>query len=321
LLITVACILLLVLAGCSTTPESVGTENTGAQEADGKLTEEKKNQTSDTGNGRSEDTVRYPPGTDEQQITNVSMLYQQHYRVLLGSDYEARFEFTGDYYLRDAGQYSAVTQIWTIQSDLDDRDRLFAQTNTFGDGNISNRTWYDDGGVLYVQAGGQSADGTEHKPYYYVDRQWTEYGFDVHHTMFSRMMKYPVYNRFFTEHNPRHSDTIVQDGDTYHVYTVPKAGDDTSGRILVREDGFIKSIQINTTVDDHRATFSRTVTLRDDVSIDEPDWKQKAIQAEQRHNSGSGGGDTAADGCGTNDGDPDYNEDNDRDNDGLCDES
>lgn len=32
------------------------------------------------------------------------------------------------------------------------------------------------------------------------------------------------------------------------------------------------------------------------------------------------GGDTAADGCGTNDGDPDYNEDNDRDNDGLCDE-
>lgn len=31
-------------------------------------------------------------------------------------------------------------------------------------------------------------------------------------------------------------------------------------------------------------------------------------------------GDTADDGCGTNDGDPNYNEDNDRDNDGLCDE-
>ncbi|WP_254823043.1 hypothetical protein [Haloglomus halophilum] len=53
-----------------------------------------------------------------------------------------------------------------------------------------------------------------------------------------------------------------------------------------------------------------TTTFADGPSYDDDD----------RVGGGFRDGDTAADGCGTNDGDPDYNEDNDRDNDGLCDE-
>ncbi|MBX0305732.1 excalibur calcium-binding domain-containing protein [Haloarcula salinisoli] len=236
-----------------------------------------------------QEPVAFPNGTSDQEITNVSALFGDHWDLIRHNDYIAHASYTGDYYIRDPDKYSWVQENSAVRSNLTDKKRILHQNNTFDSGDSTNQTWYTEGTVSYVRNGGVNHDGTERQPYYFVDREFSEYGFaEFHHTSFFRIVKPTLYDNFFTDTTPEYVETRRNDDHAFHVYSVSNQTTDTTGEIVVRDDGLIKHLTINTTVDGNAAQFSLTIELREDTSITTPQWKQEAVQAD-RANTGTGG--------------------------------
>jgi len=235
--------------------------------------------------------VEFPNGTNDREISDISTLIDYHWTVIWYSDYVAHVRYTGDSYGRDPDKYLRIQQETTIRSSRTDEKQIMHQNTTYDRGNSTsqNLTWYTEGTSEFVRTSGINRDGIERQPYFYVDRRFSDSGFVRYHVVsFSRVSNYHVYHKFFVDATPEYVETRRHDGHAFHVYSVSEGTTDTTGEVVVREDGLIKSLTINAVVDGETAQLSATVELRDEVSITTPEWKQDAERADR---SGGGGGD------------------------------
>jgi len=254
----ICCVLLVALAGCAGAGDVNPDEEIG------------------------EPTVTFPNGTSEEAITNTTLVFENHWRVLQSTDYTAEASYTGDYASRDPDRYSGVRQTWKLRSSLDTRQRLLHQNSTFANNRGTNRTWYTSDGINYVRNGGIDADGDQHEPYYFVDRQFTEAGFaEFHHVFFAPLFKGPAYANLFEGTTPEYVETNYRDNQSFHVYAVSNESTQTDGQIIVREDSLISHMEVETMVEGRPITYSLTIRPRDEVEISTPSWKQDATDAEQ----------------------------------------
>ena len=181
-----------------------------------------------------EPTVTFPNGTTEEAITNATTVFNNHWLVLQSTDYTAEASYTGDFAYRDPDRYSGVRQTWTLRSNLDTRQRLLHQNSTFSDNGGTNQTWYTSSGINYVRNGGVTANGDQHDPYYFIDRQFSEAGFaEFHHIYFAPLFKEPALATLFQDTTPEYVETNQRDNKSFHVYAVSNESTNTEGEIIV----------------------------------------------------------------------------------------
>lgn len=219
----------------------------------------------------------------------MSRLDYEHWNAIRQTDYVVKATYTGDYNLYNPDEYSWVRENATARSNLTEKRRVLQKTSAFEDGESTNQTWYTEDTVSYVRNGGVNRDGDEVEPYYFVDREFSDYGFvNFHHALLVRIHKQPVFDNVFVGTTLEYVDTWRNGSHGFHMYSVSNETTDTTGEVVVRSDGLIKRLTVDTTVDGNAATFSRTIEPREDVSVTPPQWKGEAVRADREGGPSSG---------------------------------
>lgn len=292
-----ACLLVAVcglLAGCGSAADETGTptpEVTTPTAEEGSPATPTKGIATDE--PTSTPTPSPPPGTNGTAIDDREALFTAHYDVIGRHDYVLRYRYAGPTDLREptARDTIPVRTVGVVRSNLTEKRQLLSKEQTFPsrDGRSTNRTIYTSDTRSYTQFGGADADGTPFDVYYTLGH-WENSDFpDRHVTQISylRHAHLRAYHAFFTANLTRTNVTRTDDS-TYYTYR-PAATDEqaATGYVLVRADGFIKTLKIRATIEGTDVELDRTYSLGP-VPVEPPRWKEQAVRAEQRR-SGSGG--------------------------------
>lgn len=296
---TVLLLMCILLAGCGSASDitETSTPETLSPTADD-TTRTQASNTSSQVSGPEDQTATPtpapPPGTDTRTVDDVQTLISAHYDVLNEYDYIVRYHYKGPDDLRD-GKVAAATHVnrsGTISSNQSTKRQILDKRKVLSDGSLTNETEYTEDTITYSQYGAIGADGTSHDRYYTVTH-WENTDFiDRHVTAFTLLTltqyRLPAYDMFFSSNLTR-TNVSTAGNRTYHTYR-PSPENETSGFVRVREDGLMKTLEVQTTVDGHTVTLHRTYEVGP-TAVDSPAWKQLAIIADQEPSGPSGDAD------------------------------
>ena len=235
-----------------------------------------------------------PPGTNTSTVSDLQTLFNAHYDVLRQHDYVVTYQYRGPDDLRDGKVADAthVNRSGTISSNHTAEQQIIDKEKVLPDGTVTNQTKYTEDTVTYYRHGAVDADGSPHEVYYTVTR-WENTEFADRHVTAIPLLtltryRLRAYDVFFKSGLTR-TNVSTTGNHTYHIYT-PGRENETTGFVRIREDGFMKTIQFRTRIEQHTVTLRREYELGP-KTVDSPDWKQLAILADQRRSGPSGDAD------------------------------
>jgi hypothetical protein len=253
--------LLLVLAGCSTSP-GVGSQTPGVSEG-----------------APSSANVTYPAGTNASTVTNLSALLSAHYTVLEGADYRLTVRYRGP-------NRTTNSTVWSSRSA--GRQLIWHHRTNRSSGLARHRGYFLEDGQ---QA--QRLRSSESKPRgFVVDR--SDRPFRDHH-LTSVVYVVPMWGdpRIPLLTGPLERARVEHRGDHRFVtYRPPPEADGTvNGSVTVRDDGLLRTIRVRGDRGDGRYRFTMEYDLSTGLSVRKPSWADITPEPDR----GFGGGDRDCD--------------------------
>lgn len=237
--------------------------------------------------------VEYPDGYGRNGITNRAVALRTHNESLQDTGLRVQYAYS------DGTNRTNITYTSSVRN----RSVLVTCTAACVDGaETSTIKLYIADGRLYqlVRADGRTLRRTNVES-------------DRRHETLHNVTATAGLRRFLPETTATDVTVVERNGTRHLRYTY------NNSTLVVQENGMIE------TLEREGDAFHVRVYVRPSpgLTTQTPAWADRIPRQENDFDGGGSysSGDTASDGCGTNDGDQSYDEDNDRDNDGLCDES
>ncbi len=287
------CTVCLLLAGCGGTTNETHTTIAKSPSPQPSVANSS-TQVSPTPEPTATPTPSPPPGTNTSTLNNVQTLLNAHYDVLEEHDYVVTYRYQGPDDLREGNVEDAtdVTRSGIIASNHTAKQQIIDKEKELPDGTVTNKTEYTEDTITYYRFGAVGPDGSPHDVYYTVTRWENTEFMDRHVTAIPLLTltqyRLRAYDTFFKSDFTRTNVSTIRNH-TYHTYR-PVPDSETSGFVRIREDGFIKTIQLRTTIAGESVRLHRTFELGPNA-VELPDWKQLAILADRQRSGSSGNAD------------------------------
>lgn len=218
--------------------------------------------------------AEYPPGTSGDEITNASVLVDQHQKAIQGSDYSMNGSGTGLWYRND------IYYWFRVDTDSETSMYISQQANS----NLSYRT-YISNGTIYTRDRAVRRTSWSSRRSVEPDVYWSD-----PENIYTELVV-PI----LVETKLTATETVEQNGQTFIRYEPAYDEEATTGHLLVREDGFIRRISlsdIDPSSDTALHSLELTFYLTNQSHISAPVWKDRAAENVfvRHYNQGSSGG-------------------------------
>jgi hypothetical protein len=213
--------------------------------------------------------AEYPAGTSGSGITNASTVIDGHRSLLSDTDYAMD------------GRIVRVTAEREISFRVDTASQTAQYQARSGNGDVSYTAYIEDGGVF-------TREEDDFETVYLSDElpgRGQEYYSDPE-GIFTEVVR-PLLSKYeFTA-----TAAVERNGATFLQYEPAADEDRIRGRILVREDGLIKSVNVSDAAIGERSGYpvtrlQLTIRLGDQSEVPTPAWQQRAIEQVRVVNSG-----------------------------------